>query len=77
MRRPRFEPIAAPRDADEGDSLIVTVRLASGRFESTIQIPLMANDVDKKRFVESWLDLMAAGVKCGTGERPHAPPQEP
>lgn len=49
---------------DEDDVLIVSCRLKSNRFESTIQIPLFAPDDDKKQFVEAWLNLMEVGLRC-------------
>ena len=57
--------------ADEGDILIMTVKLASGKFESTIQIPLFASEDSKQQFVEAWLNLMQMGLKCSpTTRRP-------
>jgi len=49
---------------DEEDILIISLRLKSNRFESTIQIPLFAPDEQKKDFVEAWLNLMEMGLKC-------------
>lgn len=63
-------PPAAPI-ADEDDVLTITMRLASGRFESSISIPLLSSKESQQRFVESWLDLMAAGLKCTPKEAPH------
>lgn len=59
---------------DKDDSVILSVRLASGRFESSIQVPLFASDDEKQTFVEAWLKLMEAGIKCG---REHRKSQEP
>lgn len=49
---------------DKDDVLTVTMKLASGKFESSISVPLFADLNAKQRFIESWLDLMAAGLKC-------------
>lgn len=54
-----------PSIADDDDVLIVTARLRSGRFESSIQVPLMAPDEEKHRFIDAWMTLMEAGVRCG------------
>ncbi len=59
----------APEVTDEDDSLIVTVRLASGRFESRIEIPLYCTKEERERFVDSWFDLMMAGLKVGSERR--------
>jgi len=51
---------------DKGVEVVVmTVRLKSGRFESSVELPLNCSDAEKKRFVESWLALMSAGLQCG------------
>ncbi len=57
---------------EKDDTLIISVKLASGRFESTIHCPLFCSNEDRKRFVDSWLDLMAAGIKCGRPSKPAA-----
>lgn len=43
--------------------------LDSGKFESSIRIPLMASEAAKKEFVDSWLMLMEAGLKCRSSSR--------
>ena len=43
----------------------VKVWLTSGRFESSISVPLMASDDERRRFIDAWCDLMIAGVKLG------------
>lgn len=54
---------------EKDDSIILSVRLASGRFESSIQVPLFATDAEKEAFVGAWLKLMEAGIKCGREHR--------
>lgn len=46
------------------DVLTIHLTLASKTFESTISIPLDASEEAKKAFIESWLNLMAVGLKC-------------
>lgn len=58
-----------PEVKDEDDSLIVTVRLGSGRFESRIEVPLHCTKEERERFVDSWFDLMVAGLKVGSERR--------
>lgn len=48
----------------EDDVLVMSLRLKSGRFESSISVPLFASEEDKRRFVDSWLALMEAGLRC-------------
>lgn len=59
----------ARTEIEEDDSLILSVRLASGRFESSIQVPLFATDAEKEAFVDAWMKLMEAGVRCGREHR--------
>jgi hypothetical protein len=54
---------------EEDDVLIMHLKLASGRFESSIQIPLHSADEDKKKFVEAWLSLMEMGLKCSPNRK--------
>ena len=55
---------------DNEEVLVITARLKSGRFESSIQIPLMSSSKQEQDvFVESWLALMAAGIKCGSARK--------
>lgn len=50
----------------EDDTVIMSIKLRSGRFESSIEVPLFATEEEKKEFVEKWLDLMAVGIKIGS-----------
>lgn len=50
--------------SDEDDVLTMSLSLKSGRFESTVSVPLRASEDDKRRFVDSWLNLMVAGLRC-------------
>lgn len=54
---------------DEEDSVILSVRLASGRFESSIQVPLFCTDAEREKYVGAWLNLIEAGIKCGSEHR--------
>lgn len=52
--------------AEKNDVLIVSLRLESGRFESTVRVPLFAKYEDKQEFVDRWLLLMESVLKCGS-----------
>lgn len=58
-----------PEIKDEDDSLIMSIRLKSGRFESSIEVPLYATNEERKAFVAQWLNLMEAGIKVGSTRR--------
>lgn len=51
------------------DTVILSVRLVSGHFESTIHIPVSATKEERDAFVLAWLGLMDAGVKVGQASR--------
>lgn len=55
--------------AQEDDSIIMSIKLKSGRFESSIEVPLFATDEERKEFVNQWLNLMEAGLRCGHQHR--------
>lgn len=57
------------KDEDEDDILIMSLRLKSNKFESTIQIPLNSSEESRKNFIESWLNLMEMGLKCSPNKR--------
>lgn len=46
-----------------GETLIFSVRLASGDFESELRMPLPLTPAEQKRAVEQWLDIMATGLR--------------
>lgn len=54
---------------DENDTIIMSIKLRSGRFESLIEVPLYSDDQDKKNFIEQWLLMMEAGLKIGRANR--------
>lgn len=56
-------------DEPPTDSLIVTARLRSGLFESTIEVPLGCTKAQQDAFIEAWLSLMAAGIMCGQAQK--------
>lgn len=62
-------PPAVEQTDPEDDSIILSIRLASGRFESSIQVPLFVTDEERAQFVDNWLNMMEAGIKCGRGRR--------
>jgi hypothetical protein len=52
---------------DKPDSIIMSVRLRSGKFESSIEVPMYATPSEMKEFVMAWLQLMEHGIKIGQG----------
>jgi hypothetical protein len=54
----------------------MSVELKSGRFSSSIEIPLFATDDAKKAFIDSWLSLMEAGLQVGRSHRDNTPKDE-
>ena len=54
---------------DETDSIILSCRLKSGAFESSIEVPLTATKEEMDDFAASWLKLMETGVKIGQSKR--------
>ncbi len=56
---------AAQEIKEVDDMVILSVRLASGRFEGSIQIPLTCTESERNQFVISWMKMMEAGIKCG------------
>lgn len=62
---------------EEEDALIMSIKLRSGRFESSISVPLFTTDAERQAFVESWFKMMEAGIKCGNEYRKNNPPMPP
>jgi len=52
---------------DREDSIILSVKLRSGAFDSSIEVPLNYTDAERGAFVDAWLSLMAAALKCAKG----------
>jgi hypothetical protein len=50
---------------DAADMIILSIRLKSGRFEGSIQVPMNCTEEERQQFVESWFKMMEAGLKCG------------
>jgi hypothetical protein len=50
--------------SDADDVLIIEMKLLSGRFSSSIQIPLLSSNDAKREFVAQWLKLMEVGLRC-------------
>jgi hypothetical protein len=65
----RIDPVIR----DEEDTVILAVRLKSGRFESSIECPLFASDKERQNFVDAWLKMMEAGLKMGRSNRENRP----
>lgn len=75
MRKPKPQSLAGRREALERakaatlqsgeDAIILAVRLKSGGFESQVEVPVSCTPEERDRFVEAWLNLMAAGVQIG------------
>lgn len=52
--------------SEEPETLILSVRLASGRFVSELKVPLLdMPEPKKKAVVEQWLDLIQTGFRIG------------
>jgi len=49
------------------DVIILSCRLKSGLFESSIEVPLYASVEEMDRFVQAWLAMMDQGIKIGHG----------
>ncbi len=63
----RHKIVPLQTDVEEKEEvLVITARLESGKFESTIRIPLNSSEQQQKEFIESWLALMATGLKLGS-----------
>jgi hypothetical protein len=56
----------SPDGTAENVFLTVSMKLSNGHFESSISIPLQSTDEERKRFTDSWLTMMEAGLKCGS-----------
>jgi hypothetical protein len=47
----------------EPDTLILSLRLASGDFSSELRLPFPTTTAEKNHAVERWLDFMATGLR--------------
>ncbi len=61
--KPRIVRPEWPEDAT--DAIILSVRLRSGAFESSIEVPLDGTRDEFNELVGSWLELMASGIRIG------------
>ena len=50
---------------DKRDALIFSVRLKSGGFESSVELPMPTTEAEFQRVVESWLSIMRTGFQVG------------
>lgn len=46
------------------DAIVLSVRLKSGGFESSLEIPTTADAEVRDAAVRQWLDMMSVGVRC-------------
>jgi hypothetical protein len=53
----------------EDDTVIMSIRLKSGKFHGEIEVPLYASKEERETFVEQWLLMMEAGLKVGQSNR--------
>jgi len=59
----------APQIEPDQDRLIVSARLASGKFSSEISIPLFGTTTEQKdQFMQRWIDLIETAFRLGIGE---------
>lgn len=59
----------APQITPDQDRLIVSARLASGKFSSEISIPLLGTTTEQKdQFMQRWIDLIETGFRLGIAE---------
>ncbi len=56
---------SSPADQSKPDSIILSVRLRSGKFESSIEIPMYSTPAEMREFATTWLQLMDQGIKLG------------
>lgn len=47
------------------DLLIFSIRLASGDFQSELQLPLPRTKEEREQVVAHWLDFMRTGLRLG------------
>lgn len=50
---------------EKEDTIILSVRLASGDFESSVSIGISASEDEKQQAILRWLDLAATGLRIG------------
>jgi hypothetical protein len=46
--------------------LNVKVWLTSGKFESSISVPLFASQEQRDEFVDAWFEMMIRGIRMGS-----------
>lgn len=68
-RRAKTAAAEAAITSDENDSIILSCRLKSGKFESSIEVPLYATQAEMNEFAAQWLQMMYLGVKIGQGRK--------
>lgn len=53
----------------DDDSIIMSVRLKSGLFASSIEVPVYSTQEQREEFVAQWLLMMEAGLRVGQSNR--------
>ena len=61
--------MVAKAEIDQDDCIILSIKLKSGRFEGTIQVPLYATDKERESFVDQWLRMMESGLQVGAAHK--------
>lgn len=54
---------------EKPDSIIVSIKLRSGKFEGSIEVPLYATKQEREDFIDQWLHMMEIGLKVGEANR--------
>lgn len=67
--RPKSLPSPVQSSPDDvTDVVVLSVRLKSGRFESSLSVPLYAGKEAKKSAVDQWLGLIEFALKSDVRE---------
>lgn len=53
---------------EKTDAIMLSVKLRSGGFESSIEVPVDASKSEMDEFVSSWLKMMEMGLKLAKGK---------
>lgn len=65
---PRGKRNAAPIVEDGPEKLVLSVRLKSGRFETTLEIPFPCDKETYEKSLTAWFDMAATGFRIGASE---------
>lgn len=61
--RPKPRYMQSTADSEQIDAVIMSVRLESGGFESSLRIPLPMTQADMENGVSNWLAMMLTGLQ--------------